>query len=564
MGSNVVIIILSMSVSGILQYSISTLLEAEPSKKKSLDYGSNFASDNEYDHSFYSTSYETKTSKNIVSMTFEYADIDGDYGYNNVKILLITTMNGKKTKIKLWQKPSILSPNINVEVCSKNCTTEELEDAIFSCASKGKMANDPDSIITVVGCPWDDVDVNIVSTKNDFGGTIFRKTKEGKIETIKHKHLKRKRVKSSQLSLPRQRSLFMNGTHLWFTTSNGIPEPIYDHDYEGSYEPSSMEKAMREEGWKKISRDESMAMEGWNRVSRDESMGEEGWNRVSREESMEGNKRNEGNVKNTIDLALRELFELEQETIGNRHRSFRNVFSAQNEKITKMAPILYREKTLEIGVVVSPIYYNIIKDQSQKSEKEVKNIILKHIHFYMIQMEAYLLHKSISETGGFSVILSGLKILKNYEHEDAMPMNGLTDEDSLYKAFREYAKKWNNGWDGSRDHYDLMLLLNGYKQAGSYRSASGFANTNSVCNDDAIGIITVSLENSKPRMDMGKLIAHEVGHILGATHDGSRNHCQDGIYLMSRIVTSMSNGWSECSRRDIDTDLHSSKTCYYT
>ena len=48
MGSNVVIIILSMSVSGILQYSISTLLEAEPSKKKSLDYGSNFASDNDY------------------------------------------------------------------------------------------------------------------------------------------------------------------------------------------------------------------------------------------------------------------------------------------------------------------------------------------------------------------------------------------------------------------------------------------------------------------------------------------------------------------------------------
>ena len=62
-------------------------------------------------------------------------------------------------------------------------------------------------------------------------------------------------------------------------------------------------------------------------------------------------------------------------------------------------------------------------------------------------------------------------------------MDGLTDEDNLYKAFREYTRKWNNVWDGSPDHYDLMLLLNGYKQTGSYRSASGLANTNSVCNE---------------------------------------------------------------------------------
>ena len=50
---------------------------------------------------------------------------------------------------------------------------------------------------------------------------------------------------------------------------------------------------------------------------------------------------------------------------------------------------------------------------------------------------------------------------------------------------------------------------------------------------------------------MGKLLAHEIAHILGASHDGEGNACAaaaDADRIMTPVVSNDARVWSSCSR----------------
>ena len=51
---------------------------------------------------------------------------------------------------------------------------------------------------------------------------------------------------------------------------------------------------------------------------------------------------------------------------------------------------------------------------------------------------------------------------------------------------------------------------------------------------------------------MGKLLAHEIGHLLGVKHDGTDNPCKKDTSsnrLMTPTVAMDSTTWSHCSRK---------------
>merc|ERR1712002_452784 len=115
-------------------------------------------------------------------MSFE----NNEYGSDNKgdKILRLEMEDGRHERIILSRRKSILSPNMKLEICSGDCDQENVPEN-DSCVFGGKLVGDPHSVVNVRGCDGEDVDVTIMSTKKDFGGTFFRKTKDGKIETMK-------------------------------------------------------------------------------------------------------------------------------------------------------------------------------------------------------------------------------------------------------------------------------------------------------------------------------------------------------------------------------------------
>ena len=54
---------------------------------------------------------------------------------------------------------------------------------------------------------------------------------------------------------------------------------------------------------------------------------------------------------------------------------------------------------------------------------------------------------------------------------------------------------------------------------------------------------------------MGKLLAHEIAHALGALHDGEDNECDsraDANRIMTPTVANDARVWSDCTRKYVE------------
>lgn len=231
---------------------------------------------------------------------------------------------------------------------------------------------------------------------------------------------------------------------------------------------------------------------------------------------------------------------------------------------------IYNSKTLEVGVVVDPDMYLAAKaaveadrDSSKnKIDNQIERKIVSQVKQLLTRAEAFLQHKTISSSGGFSVKLNGIKIFQTWKDNPAM-----AKERSLSNQLTHFRKLFVKNYiddDADVDHHDVSLLFTGRKYLDAYFGDHGEAYTDSVCTNWACAALTVFLDrDGQAPISLGRLLAHEIGHILGAKHDVTETSCGPN-FIMQTTVSRQANEWSECSRKGIDDESSTEKNCYFT
>merc|ERR1711931_58179 len=208
---------------------------------------------------------------------------------------------------------------------------------------------------------------------------------------------------------------------------------------------------------------------------------------------------------------------------------------------------IYHERTIEIGVVVDKFLWQTMKEQSGgddfTAEKNMK-----------------------------SLVNNGDPIIWKTDSDGDQAKMTYKGSSDVYSKFSTWI--YNN--PKQKGDNDLMIFLSGahHKLGLSPRQDVGRAGVDTICNPKWIStlMVTITLENksSADSDAAGKLLAHEIGHGLGANHDGKtdKNTCPEGTYIMSPSTTGVSAEWSECSRKSIDEAFNkreeNSENCFYT
>ncbi|KAF7382624.1 hypothetical protein HZH68_015543 [Vespula germanica] len=132
-------------------------------------------------------------------------------------------------------------------------------------------------------------------------------------------------------------------------------------------------------------------------------------------------------------------------------------------------------------------------------------------------------------------------------------------EDTL-TSFSKWAEKINPKDHKHPNHYDIAVLVTRYDicSEGTNCDLMGLAYVAAACDPPKASCI-----NEDSGLLLGIVIAHEVGHVMGCSHDdekisGCTRQDKDGsFFVMSPMVFLFTIRWSTCSRRFITSYLES-------
>jgi len=209
---------------------------------------------------------------------------------------------------------------------------------------------------------------------------------------------------------------------------------------------------------------------------------------------------------------------------------------------------VYETHTIELCVLTDPYLFDFIQTEfNLKTDEQVMQKIFKTVHRTLIEAQTFLRHSSISSHGGFKIKLNGIRVLKTWGS-----LTKMSKRKSLQKVLfdlGDYLQVVNHMWDGHNQSYDLVVFFTGKMD---FKDGDGYAYIGGVCQQDAPISIKMRFDQSKINLNMGRLLAHEIGHALGANHDDELESCQGSDYLMNSVVSNTMNTWSKCSAKDID------------
>jgi len=207
----------------------------------------------------------------------------------------------------------------------------------------------------------------------------------------------------------------------------------------------------------------------------------------------------------------------------------------------------YKTNTIEIAVITDPVLYQMIKERINGTDDEVVKRLYNIVHEVLISVQAFLLHPSISKYGGIRLQLNGLKIMKEWGY--FKKMSERNEIRYVLHDLGNYLKMINHNWDGHYHSYDAALFLTG---RDDYPDGDAYSYIGHVCLVDCPMVSKMLLVDGELHPNMGRLVAHEIGHLMGASHDEDTEDCQPGIHIMSETVNTTMHAWSECSRKSID------------
>jgi len=229
---------------------------------------------------------------------------------------------------------------------------------------------------------------------------------------------------------------------------------------------------------------------------------------------------------------------------------------------------LYQKRTVEIGIFVDKaLYGRIASEMNNKDEAEVKRKIVETLHAVLVDVENFLTHESFTSLpGGFKISINGIHIYKDQDEYTSFMSDDTTMEKMLH-SFKEFAYQMNGACDAEEDSYDAMILFTGRNNLADVGDGpKGYALTDAVCWIAPTIVLTLKT-NGKGLHDQSssRLLAHELGHLLGSEHDGAQSRSRNSVYfsqgfvpckkdlnLMSPIVNNEMTTWSKCTRKMID------------
>ncbi|EFN73626.1 A disintegrin and metalloproteinase with thrombospondin motifs 7 [Camponotus floridanus] len=128
------------------------------------------------------------------------------------------------------------------------------------------------------------------------------------------------------------------------------------------------------------------------------------------------------------------------------------------------------------------------------------------------------------------------------------------------ESFAKWAEKMNPKDDTHPNHYDIAVLVTRYDICSEETNCDlmGLAHVAAACDSAKAACI-----NEDSGLLLGVVVAHEVGHVMGCSHDEPETSgcpsmdTDDSYFIMSPIVFLYTIRWSNCSRKFITAFLES-------
>ncbi|KAK3883003.1 hypothetical protein Pcinc_012655 [Petrolisthes cinctipes] len=212
-----------------------------------------------------------------------------------------------------------------------------------------------------------------------------------------------------------------------------------------------------------------------------------------------------------------------------------------------------RKEQIETAVFVDDELYKVINNANpnKNTEETVKDLV------FTIMNGVHMLYNAPSLDRHFTITLVRVDIVKNSTRG---PSKADGDIQRYLTSFCVWQKDLNTNTQvgESWDHALMLSGLNLYDGFPKVYSVIGLAWVSGMCHP----LYSCTI-NEGTSFESVYVIAHEMGHNLGMSHDGSKggNQCDGSKFLMSASTGPGKVTWSTCSNQELKSFLKSGKAC---